>query len=206
MSSGKASLTAVIGATGSGKSLWLKRHLLRKKPKRLLVWDPRREYENALEQLQPEVTSSLDALGRRLIEGGSLRVIYQPPGQADPVPLFDHLCKLAFAAGRLVLVAEELSDVTKPGWSPPGWRQCVTQGRHAQLEIIGTSQRPQLLDKTFLDQCTTLRVGRLNTLTARRMLADSLGMHPSELDLRPLEWISRDLSTGKTARETLSTS
>lgn len=44
MSKLNAAITAVLGASGSGKSLYLKQSLARIKPGRLLIWDPQGEY------------------------------------------------------------------------------------------------------------------------------------------------------------------
>ena len=80
----------------------------------------------------------------------------------------------------------------------------VTQGRHRGLSVIGTTQRPQLVDKTFIDNATTVRCGRLNTSTGRRVMADLFGVHVGEIgDLLPLEWLSKDMATGKVTWERL---
>lgn len=202
MNPGKASLTAIIGATGSGKSAWLKRSVLKRIPKRLMVWDSMAEYGHIATPVE-SLSAGIEQLKLAGASGG-FRIVYQPPLSSPSLAdIFSVFCRAAFAAGGLTLIVEELANVTRPGYSPPGWLQVVTQGRHRSLSVYGTSQRPQLLDKTFLDQCTTLRVGRLNTDRGRRVLADILALPPSDLDLRPLQWISRDMGTGKLTRETL---
>ena len=39
-----ANIRAVLGASGSGKSSLIKLELLEARPRRLIVWDPKREY------------------------------------------------------------------------------------------------------------------------------------------------------------------
>jgi hypothetical protein len=197
----KASLTAVIGASGSGKSLWIKKHLARK-PRRLIVWDPMKEYSH----LATPATDVSHVIAQLSIVGtsGGFCLVFQPSALPRIMARqFDLVCAAALAVTRCTLVAEELATVTRAGFSPPGWLRVVTQGRHAGLEVIGTTQRPQLVDKTFLDQATTVRCGRLNTAAGRRFMADLLDVPPEGLPSKPLEWVSRDMATGRTKRETL---
>lgn len=197
-SSNRASLTAIIGASGSGKSLWVKQHLARP-PKRLMVWDTMAEYK----QLGLQTDKLRDVI--QAVRAPAFVSVFVP--SSDPkqrAAQFDRWCAAGFAVGTATLVIEELSNVTKAGWSPAGWLRVVTQGRHRGLSVIGTTQRPQLVDKTFLDNATTIRVGRLNTATGRRTMADMLDTSADQLaQLLPLEWISKDMATGRTKRETL---
>lgn len=200
--SNRADLTAVIGASGSGKSLWVKQ-ALRRRPSRLLVWDPMREYDH----LATPVTEVSHLIAQLSIVGtaGGFCLVFQPSGVPRiAARQFDVICAAALAVTRCTFIAEELAGVTKPGSSPPGWLRVVTQGRHAGLRVIGTTQRPALVDKTFLDNATVIRCGRLNTPAARRFMADMLDVPAEDLAaLKPLEWLSRDMATGKVRRETL---
>lgn len=201
-SSNRASLTAIIGASGSGKSLWVKQQLART-PKRLMIWDTMAEYGHVAGPVK--TTTAVIEQAKLAGPTGGFALVFVPSADAKlRIRQFDIFCGVAFALGRVTLVVEELANVTKAGWSPAGWLRVVTQGRHKGLTVIGTTQRPQLVDKTFLDNATTLRVGRLNTSTGRRTMADMLDTSPDEIAaLRPLEWISKDMATGTTKRETL---
>jgi hypothetical protein len=90
---------------------------------------------------------------------------------------FAIVCKIAFACGSLVLLAEELSDVTTPSYAPPAWRQITTQGRHKGLTVLGAAQRPALIDKTFLGNCTRIRCGALVYAADRTAMAAALDCH-----------------------------
>jgi hypothetical protein len=201
----KANLTAVIGSTGSGKSLWIKRQLKRR-PSRLIVWDPMREYGDLAGPLTD--TSHVIAHLATCGSSGGFTLVFQPSHHPKiSARQFDLLCSAAMAAGRCTLIAEELASVTRAGYSPPGWLRVVTQGRHAGLTVIGTTQRPALIDKTFLDNATTVRCGRLNTAAGRRYMADLLDVPADTLaGLKPLEWVSKDMSSGKISREKLTAS
>lgn len=166
----KPRIEAYIGASGSGKGVSIERRLAELKPKRLLIWDPRSEYQ------QHARAVSLQAAVKAVAHAGAgpfaLRVIHD--GKTPPANAFGLVCKLAFRAGRLLMLAEELSDVTTASHAPPAWRQCITQGRHQALHIIGAAQRPALIDKTFLGNCTYIRCFTLRYEDDRRTMAKAL--------------------------------
>lgn len=172
----RAQIEAYIGASGSGKGLSIKRRLLELRPARLLIWDPRDEYA-----AHAAAVRELPALVRQVAQAGPagpFRLRYVPGGQVKLPEAFGVVCRLAFGAGQLVLLAEELSDVTTPSHAPPAWRQITTQGRHKALHVLGAAQRPSLIDKTFLANCTRIRCGTLGYDVDRRRMA-------VELDCRP---------------------
>lgn len=51
--------------------------------------------------------------------------------------------------------------MTTASHAPPAWRRITTQGRHAGLHVLGAAQRPTLIDKTFLANCTRVRCFQL---------------------------------------------
>lgn len=165
-----------VGASGSGKGLSVKLDLQRLKPRRLLVWDARAEYAAHAEAASlPAIVSRVAAAG----QAGAFRLRYVPGGQVKPADAFAVLCQLAMRSGGLVLLAEELSDVTSPSWAPPAWRQVTTQGRHRDLIVMGCAQRPAMIDKAFLGNCTRLRVGVLEEEPDRRAIARRLDVPQS---------------------------
>lgn len=169
----RARIEAYIGASGSGKGASIGRRLDELRPARLLVWDPRDEYGRHA----PRAASLPDAVGKFRDAGpGPVRVRYVPGSSIKPADAFALLCRLAFEAGSLVYVAEELSDVTTPGWAPPAWRQLVTQGRHRALHVIAAAQRPALIDKSFLGNATFVRCFALRYRGDQATMADLLGV------------------------------
>ncbi|MQY50838.1 ATP-binding protein [Rhodocyclus gracilis] len=196
-----ARIIAVIGASGSGKTEWIKRQLKAGRPSRLVVWDakPTSDY-SAFGQ----VFTSISDLGRAMLaagKSGELRAIFRPGFEPTSYKeKFDRLCRLAFHWKNCTLVAEELATVTRAGWSPPGWLLCVTQGRSEGLTIFGISQRPALIDKTIIGNATLIHCGRLQGRNDRKVMADELDCDPDELrNLQQLEWIER-ADTGETRR------
>lgn len=151
-------IEAYIGASGSGKGVSINRRLAELQPSRLLIWDPRAEYGKHAREVR---TLSALVADVKAAGAGGFRIRYVPSGRVDLAEAFGIVCRVAFAAGNLVFVAEELSDVTRPSWAPPAWRQINTQGRHQGLHVLGAAQRPALIDKTFLANCTKVRVFQL---------------------------------------------
>lgn len=200
MSANNAAIHAVLGASGSGKSLHIKKTLQRAKPARLLVWDPQEEYGEF-----GEIVSDLTALHAALLEAGkrgAVRRVFRPASlAATMVKQFDMFCQLAYQAGNLHLVCEELSDVTQPGWAPAGWSMVSRKGRHKGLKVWGCSQRPAAIDKHFFGNASTVRAGRLNFQADVKVMANVLGVPDQDIrNLQKLEFIERDMQSGIVTR------
>ncbi len=166
----KPRIEAYIGASGSGKGVSINRRLLELKPPRLLIWDPRSEYGKHAQAVN--LSAAVRTVAASAGAGFRLRVVHD--GRTPPADAFGLVCKLAFTAGDLVLLAEELSDVTTASHAPAAWRQCITQGRHQRLHVIGAAQRPALIDKTFLGNCTYIRCFTLRYADDRVAMAKAL--------------------------------
>lgn len=169
---GEPRIEAYIGASGSGKGVSIARRLRELRARRLIVWDPRDEYADHATRCTalPELVRALAAAG----EGGSIRIRYVPGPSIKLPDAFGLVCRAAFAAGDCVMVAEELSDVTSASLAPPAWRQCITQGRHRGLHVIAAAQRPALIDKTLLGNCTYIRCFTLRYREDRAAMARAL--------------------------------
>lgn len=154
----KPQIEAYIGASGSGKGVSINSRLRELQPARLVIWDPRNEYGK-----QARAVSSLAVLVSDLKQAatGPVRVRFVPGGSIKIADAFDLVCKAVFACGNMTFVAEELSDVTSASFAPPAWRRITTQGRHQGLHVLGAAQRPTLIDKTFLANCTRVRCFQL---------------------------------------------
>lgn len=192
-SSNEARIWAVIGASGTGKGLWIKEQLAALQPARLVIWDFMDEYG---EHARP--SSTLEAIRRDMIKvgkSGPLRVRYTPRGTGEKAMRkeFETLCELVYAWGSCVFVAEELSNVTTPGWAPPAWRKMSTSGRHVGAHLIGVTQNPALIDKTYLSNCTLVHVSALRNNIHREYVAREIDCPVEQITaLKPFEWIERD--------------
>jgi hypothetical protein len=187
-----ADVIAVIGATGSGKGVFIKNYELKKSEKRILLWDYMREYA-ALTDVQ---TDSLgDALAT--LRGAKFRTAFQPSFEdATRKKQFDLFCKAAVHVGNLRIVVEELSFVTSPSFAPAGWKMVTSVGRHKGLRVIGASQRPAQVDKAFWSNCTEIHCGFLNYEDDQKTMARALGVSLADIQaLQPLEFIHKNVRT-----------
>lgn len=193
----QAEVVAVMGASGSGKSCFIKQQIGRRKPRRLIVFDPMGEYG--------DLTRPVSSLGEMAREAKAKTfALSLKPQAARAADQFDMLCRIAYTAADCWLVVDELSMVTKPGWAPPGWADCSMRGRHKGMTVIGASQRPASIDKHFFSNATVIRTGRLNFSADIKVLANVLHVDGAELSkLAPLAFIQRDMQTGAVVRGTL---
>lgn len=201
-STDEAKIWGVMAASGSGKGLWIKQFLRTEKPARLVIWD----YKNEYQEFAPTLVSNLEALRKAMLKagGGPLRIRYKcKPGTdvKQTMREFEGVCRLVQAWQKCVFIAEELSNVTTPGWAPAAWREMSTGGRHELVHIIGVAQNPALIDKTFLSNCTLIHVGPLREYRHRQTVARSMDLPVQELtELVKFQWIERNNDTREVAR------
>lgn len=204
-STAEARIWAVIGASGTGKGLWAKSQLRQIRPPRFVAWDFMDEYQEFGRQV-----TTLEGIRAAMLKAPGdkpLAVRYVPRGAGDKAVRreFEVLCELVYAWGNCVFVAEELANVTTPGWAPAAWRKMTTSGRHARVHIIGMTQTPALVDKTFLGNCTLAHVSALREHPHRMYVAQKLDISVAEVaELQKFQWIERDFDTGELRKGTIS--
>ncbi len=196
-SSNDAKIWAVIGASGTGKGLWIKQQLAALQPARLVCWDFKNEYGEHARRVE-----TLDGIRRAMLlaKDGPLRVRYLPRGAGEKAVRkeFETLCELVYAFGHTVFIAEELANVTTPGWAPAAWRKMTTSGRHEAVHIIGATQNPALVDKTFLGNCTLVHVCALREHPHRVYVSRSIDCSLEQVTaLQKFQYIERDYDTGQ---------
>lgn len=193
-----ANIWGVVGASGTGKGVWMKTQLRQLNPSRLVVWDFKREY-GEFARLVPKLSD----VHRQMVRVGAdqpLRIAYCPVGAGEKAVRreFEGLCELVYAWEGCVFIAEELANVTTPGWAPAAWRKMTTSGRHAGVHIIGATQTPALVDKSFLGNCTKLHAGPLRERLHRVAVARSMDIAEDDLAaLVKFQWIEKDFDSGE---------
>lgn len=194
----RAHIVAAMGSSGSGKTAYVKQAIAGES--RLLVWDCMDEYGD-IAQRAPDLSAMVQCIAKR----EAFRIRYVPHGSPKELARrFDTFCQVAYAAGDLAMVVEELQTVTQPTWAPARWSDCTLRGRHKRMRVYGISQRPASVDKNFLSNATSIRTGRLNFADDARCMAKMLGVRDADvLALKPLQWIERDMHTGETSRGVL---
>lgn len=200
----KANITAVIGASGSGKTTFVMREVKRIKSKRLMVWDTKGEFAAEGHGQAVSTMAEVVAILKKAGASGAFKICYKPRGGKLIKEEFSLFCFLAFAAKNLVFIGEELSEVTSPSHAPPGWRKITTQGRTEGLIIYGLSQFPAQIDKNFFGNCSRVRTGRLNFEDHIKTMKKIMGTdYDTILNLKIGEYIERDMTNGTVTRGNL---
>jgi hypothetical protein len=168
-----AKIHAVIGASGTGKSSYIKGELL-KGYSRLLIWSPLEKTDQYAKFCHGVTVDKITELVAA-VKAGRKAIVYVPKGTDKQVKdQFGLFCRIVWELEGATVLVEELSRVTMPSWSPPAWKNLSTAGRHQGLTIIGVSQRPAQIDKDFLGNCTEIRCYRVNYDSDCKAMADAL--------------------------------
>jgi hypothetical protein len=186
-----ASIVAVMGATGSGKSTAICSKLAVDDGERRLIWNPGGDYDQ-----YGTVTDSQREVYRMVTRSRSWRVVFNPSFDQDQARAqFGWFCQVAFECGDCLVVADELEDVMTASWAPAGWRALIRKGRKRGCQIIAASQVPAGIEKRFWDQATVIRSGRLNGKDSADTVARVLMVPAAEvLALPELCFIQRSIA------------
>lgn len=193
MSASNAGRVGVWGASGSGKSSYVKQRI--KTARRLVVFDPLEEYNarhvHSLDQVRREMAASFGAF--------RLALVPRSGSEADTLSMLCRLLMRAqqpFKEGRLTapltLVVEEMNmsfPVAGGAARSPGFAEICSRGRHFGIEVIGVSQRIAEVDTRFRGNCTETVVFRQKGARDRQAAAAELGCHVRELPGENLEYI-----------------
>lgn len=204
-----ADIRGLIGATGSGKSFQIKRWLKEERPPRLIVWDVKGEYWRPGEHIVPRLSSLSDVA--RAVSKKSWAISYHPPikrlDEKALVKQFECFCAIVTEVGHCMFIAEELSFTTKAGYAPTAWRNLITvYARDEEISVIGTTQRPVLVDKTFFSNCTLLKCSALANPDDMDTMRKAMNVPLQDVaTLNLKDWITRDRRTGEVKLERLNT-
>lgn len=197
----EARIWGVMGASGTGKGVWIKHQVRALAPPRLVVWDFKNEYGPTCGNSPLVATlGGVQAQMRAAGADGPKAIRYAPRGAGDKAIRreFEGLCELVYAWESCCFIAEELANVTTPGWAPAAWRKMTTSGRHAQIHIIGATQTPALVDKTFLGNCTLIHAGPLREHAHRMAVARAMDIDEGRLaKLVKFQWLEKNYDTGE---------
>lgn len=204
MSHKPANITGLIGASGSGKSMQARERL--RKPFRglTLVWSTMERTDKWATFLGAQLASSIPAMAAA-IKAGSKWLVYVPDQDKPMDRQFDLFCRTLWYCGErgpVRTLIEEVHRVTRASYAPPAWSNLTTGGsHHLGMEIIATTQRPALVDKNFLGNCTELRCYRLvYEDDARAVAAVMREPFATFMDLADLQYVHRFIRERRTVR------
>lgn len=181
-----------FGAKGSGKTAWSTQYINAHGGPRVMIWDYK--HEPRWSDLGAGYTNWAAFVGACTQPRFLAR--YLVDHDLDIHEQFAAFCELAWREGNALMVVDELPEVTKANKAPPVWRKCVNIGRdytvngkRKWLSVLGIGQRLAEVDKSFLDQCDIVHVGRLGFGCANKLKA-MWGVKVEELTGLPdLHWV-----------------
>lgn len=159
-----------FGKTGSGKTYFLRR-LVQRTP-RLLVVDVTNDYAD-LPACQTVTAGSALAAAFKRAGTGPCRVRYAADLQLAGLRSYQRFAagarangevpvgirrmgpiaaSIAFAAGDVVLLLDELGWWCRPSATPEPLAQVATMGRHQRVSLLGGAQRPALVSRLVTSQ------------------------------------------------------
>ena len=157
----------IMGRTGCGKST-LGRAIQKLYPRKI-IFDTLDEYQPSDDtqhvytwaQFSARIASIYDeAAGAWRIPRFTLVYHFDLEAEDNTIEL-DEVLKIVFMLGNVLVVIEELDAYATPAAMPLWLRNCVTKGRHRNVSMIFTTQRPGICNKTILSQCSHVFVGSL---------------------------------------------
>lgn len=184
---GKASVVVVVGARGTGKTQWLKRHYAAAPA--VAVWDYK--HDPGLEDFGQPVTTMREFL--LAIQAPRFRVRYLVNREADVPMQFTVYCRAIFQRGNIEGFVDELAATQASQgelkWrraARAAWQECVMTGRQyrgkdGRLRALGlgiTAQRMGEIDTTLKGNVDVIHVGRLPQELDARTAAGLLGGVP----------------------------
>lgn len=197
MSASNAGRIGVWGASGSGKSSYVKRKI--KDIKRLVVFDPLDEY-GPLCKVKARSLEDVRKAMRKDWQG--FKIAYVPPAGKEPAAL-SGLSRLLTAAqqpykdkGRgagVTLIVEEMNlsfPVHGGETKAAGFAEICSRGRHYGIEVYGLSQRIAEVSTRFRGNCTETVILRQQGPRDLAAAVDAIGGRKAEIAaLRNLDYL-----------------
>lgn len=184
-----ADLVALIGASGSGKTLLVKEQLRAAPGRRIvLAWSWKEHRDHYAPEFGRLVDGDPAQLAELAIAGDN--VVYVPRRDKLVAEQFELFCGLALHVGNRIVLVEEMSHVATSRHAPKRWTEVITGGRSEGLSVKATTQRPQLLDASLLDAATEIYCGRLQRGSSKKIMADALDVAVDQVrGLQPLQFL-----------------
>ena len=169
----------IMGRRGCGKSYLCK--------KIQSIW-PRRVIIDSLSEYESENTvHTFNEFADKLMEfkrdnRESFDIVFQfDPESAISQDEFDHILRCSYYFGNLQLVIEEVQLYSGPHTMPHWLKQCLLTGRHQNISLIFTTQRPGELNKTIVSQCSHIFCGTINEGNDLKYVASFLNQDAQRL-------------------------
>lgn len=174
-------VVAVFGRRGSGKS-YLAQKIQSLYPKRV-TFDTLNEYTdgiqctnfndfaNALQNLKAQNAQSFHLVYQFNIEG------------VNHDDEFNQAMRLCYYFGGLTVTIEEIQSFCSVHKMPHWLKNSLLTGRHQNMAIIVTTQRPGECHKTIMSQCSHIFTGQLHDRNDIKYVSNFIGTEANDLYL-----------------------
>lgn len=148
-----------MGRRGCGKS-----HLAKRLQK---LW-PRRVIIDSLDEYREgDIVSNFQDFTDKLInyrqnQLKEFELIYQFDPENDlSADEFNEILRVLYHFSNIQIVIEEIQLYSTPQFLPKWLKHCLLIGRHRNLSLLFTSQRPGQINKTIISQCAHIFCGQI---------------------------------------------
>lgn len=174
-----------MGQRGCGKS-HLAKSIQKLWPKRVII-DTLDEYPDTADTVF-NFNDFADKMATLKSEGASsFEVIFKFDDESRNGEVeFDEVMRLCYYFGSLQVVIEEIQTHASPHEMPHWLEKILLKGRHQNVSVLSTTQRPGLLNKTVLSQCDHVFVGTTIEGNDLRYVAAFLGESVDRLTHLPM--------------------
>lgn len=172
-----------MGRRGCGKS-----HLAQKIQD---LWPRKIIIDSLNEYTEGEIVHSFHDFSEALIRLESLNpdaftlVVQFDPDTEEGEETFNEMLRLCFYFGNVQIVIEEVQLYSSPHKMPHWLKQCLLIGRHNNLSLLFTTQRPGELNKTILSQCIHIFCGQIIEGNDLRYISSFLNENSERLSSIP---------------------
>lgn len=158
----KTDCILIMGRRGCGKS-YLAKRIQSIFPRRVII-DTLNEYKS---ENGAEVVGNFSDFSKKLIEykeknKSEFVLIFQFPVESELMESeFNQIMRLCYYFRNIQIVIEEVQLHCNTQWLPHWLKKNLLIGRHQELSLLFTSQRPGEVNKTIVSQCSHILCGNL---------------------------------------------
>lgn len=174
---------AILGRSGCGKSFLAKR-IQNMWPRRIII-DSLNEY------MEGEIVHDFSEFSQKLLHhknSNSQNFVivfkFDPESHVNEIE-FDEILRCSYYFGNVQVVIEEVQLYSTTHSIPHWLKNSLLTGRHQNMSILVTSQRPGEVHKTIISQCSHVFCGTVHEGNDIRYLANFLNQDADRLSSLP---------------------